>query len=62
MPRERVSTAAFIFPVAAVAVAVSREAVKRREYFLRHALELAFLVVSSNPKQDSGRSGLDISL
>ena len=35
---------------------------ERRQYLLRHALELAFLVVSGDPEQDRRRSGVDISL
>jgi hypothetical protein len=33
-----------------------------RQYLLRHALELAFLVVSGNSEQDRRRSSVDISL
>jgi len=40
----------------------ARSLAERWEYLLRHALELAFLVVSGDPEQDSGRSGLDVSL
>ena len=35
---------------------------ERRQYLLRHALELAFLVVSGDPEQDRRRSGVDVSL
>jgi len=42
--------------------ASARSSSERREYLLRHALELAFLVVSGNPEQDSRRSGLDVPL
>src|SRR5262245_4474358 len=35
---------------------------ERRQYLLRHALELAFLVVSGNSEQDRRRSSVDISL
>src|SRR5215472_2341695 len=40
----------------------ARSSAKRRQYLLRHALELAFLVISNDPEQDSRRSGIDVSL
>jgi hypothetical protein len=35
---------------------------ERRQYLLRHALELAFLIESGDPEQNRRRSGVDISL
>src|SRR5579884_431739 len=42
--------------------AVAVLSTERRQNLLRHALELAFLVVSGDPEQDRRRSGVDVSL
>ena len=40
----------------------ARSSAKRQQYLLCHALELAFLIISDDPEQDSRRSGLDVPL